>query len=659
MIQSFNTWSELYLNKAEAFICNSSKNAKAILEQTTPDIFEINKAASIITNEKISIIIAIDDNNCIFSFHQTNDLQAGLNFEERKIVALDGFNTSSASILKFIPSSISKTVDEQVPSVQTLIDISSTEEFIELEEKEDDEIYTGYPFMIIPAFLWKFFIENNGKPAKEIFIHLKQLIRDFRDEYENKEGFTVRDIMTDCKNLYQFLWLAKEGKVPPISIIPIRDDEETKIWAEQIHSNFIKNSSTRNNNNGNFDEFMNRQHAELTGSLIANQIGEHFKSSNLLSSSEEKGKKKFEKLPSSLKQLILNASATSLEIAAAEPCESCINFISADSAATAKMQLIDFLEGLNCRVEVDQGTISNLYRGNFLRNNPDSPSNFSFFSFRKKSIHSNPIKDAIEFQMKETSKEGITSEDISNAMHQSSNKIDGIDYMIHNIKNTAAASIFFFGEDSVLSLQLNCLVNHVQQNADEYEMRQSEDSSFATRFLWACDSRVQAWLKNCKQQEERCMIIDNFINFNEICTQVIVNSFNTNLPFSLKRKFEKLSASKEDEEEKSITDKDKDKNKRNKKGREKNKEICEDIPKEWKVGYEEFVAKFARDNNPFANDAPIVNGKKICARFFTAGYCFDNCGKKCTHKKVASLSNEEKKQIGDWISKSKNHKKQN
>ena len=110
MTQSlFNTWSDLYLNKAEAFMCNSSRNAKIILEQTTPDIFERNKASSIITNEKLSIIIAIDDtNNSIFAFHQTNDLQAGLNFEERKIVALDGFNTSSASILKFVPSSISK-----------------------------------------------------------------------------------------------------------------------------------------------------------------------------------------------------------------------------------------------------------------------------------------------------------------------------------------------------------------------------------------------------------------------------------------------------------------------------------------------------------------------------------------------------------------------
>ncbi len=30
-----------------------------------------------------------------------------------------------------------------------------------------------------------------------------------------------------------------------ISMIPTRDDEETKLWAEQIHNNFIKNSDFR------------------------------------------------------------------------------------------------------------------------------------------------------------------------------------------------------------------------------------------------------------------------------------------------------------------------------------------------------------------------------------------------------------------------------
>ena len=87
----FNKWKEYYLKKVELFNCNSSRNAKLILNQATPEIFEINKAANVLTNERINIVIGVDENDSIFAFHQTTDLQAGLNIQERKLVALDGF----------------------------------------------------------------------------------------------------------------------------------------------------------------------------------------------------------------------------------------------------------------------------------------------------------------------------------------------------------------------------------------------------------------------------------------------------------------------------------------------------------------------------------------------------------------------------------------
>ena len=61
------------------------------------------------------------------------------------------------------------------------------------------------------------------------------------------------------------------------------------------------------------------------------------------------------------------------------------------------------------------------------------------------------------------------------------------------------------------------------------------DKFFATKFLYAINTRSQRWLAQCKEANNRAGVDDNIINFDDVLNPILNCQFNVRLPpvFSL------------------------------------------------------------------------------------------------------------------------------
>ena len=194
-----------------------------------------------------------------------------------------------------------------------------------------------------------------------------------------------------------------------------------------------------------------------------------------------------------------------------------------------------------CNFEVAQGVMVNLFSGNFLRNFDESPSNFSPFSFPKKSLLSsrNAENNSLYLVLKEVSGKGLSDHDVSAVMKQGVKVPKSIEELRFNIHNTVSAAKFFFSDYSMLPNNLSIAHNHIIKNYSIYESLALEDVEFIAKFLFAIDSRIQSWLESCESKQDREEVDDSIIDFSDLLWQVKVRLFHTNLPASIRNIIDK------------------------------------------------------------------------------------------------------------------------
>jgi len=465
-------WTSYFTRYAEQHK-DANNNINAFLELSSPTLSQVH-AISNLTSSKVSIWVYMSQvSRNIKLCHSITDLGNDPFNPASIVVGLDGFK-ERASPLKFQNQSVISLTETRVPTAEILLRVRDENELrsvevpaeavegaapaerrnqgprrsnrinnaqgeeaqiedaaghvaaaIAAEENRNGEVevtantISSFPFISLPPFLWETAI-NSSKNPEEFFITLLSKVKEIERVPNYLCGFDTENLQNRCLRLFQFLWVASRGNIPPL-IAEYPDDEEENIWmwCENCHTNSIKKDKETN---------------DLEISSSSNQVSEVFKDAidQLITSvaqnqSEGAGRKSksFEKLHDSSKMMILNASATSPEMPGTLH-EDCKEFFSCSTRGDAKLFLMRTMSnkyGCN-NVNVSDGTIMSLYNGLFLSPSVEEPGNFTPFAFPRLTLTANGLsssntdKDALIMSLKELSGEKLSSSEIKQAVNQ-------------------------------------------------------------------------------------------------------------------------------------------------------------------------------------------------------------------------------------------------
>ena len=550
-------------------------------------------------------------------------------FTENLVVALDGFNRDRASPVLLDIDSLLVEKEIEVPCLTRLTAITLIEEFeATISATRNPAKFKTYPFILVPPFLWETTISSITKKPADFFIDILICIDDFVDA--NKEDSDLNSISRSaCGNLLRFIWSIAKEELQSINLIPSGDNEQINSWSTQRHENCIESTAVHP-----VDKDLSRISEVIESSQVA--------LSESLTSSETSEKKGFKKLDDSVKNLILNASAPSSEVAAGAPSTLCENFYKQSSHGSARLTFIRALRHeFSAQVEVSPGVITSIFNGGFTWSHEDSPSNFSVFSFPEKRIFAkNVMTDCIVLQLKELAGKGLSNDDVKEALKQGIEIPQSIESMKYSFLNTVSASKFFFGENSLLTRALIEVYNHIVKNRTIYKSIQHQDQFFISQFMFAIDTKINLWLESCEESKTRKEVDDILLDFSDELQKVRTRNFTHLLPPSIREVSSSLSKdSDESQAENSVSKK--------RKKEDTSKILNEKKIDKW-IQNDEIYSKCLRSGQAL-NDRPKINGVPACHRFHSRGYCFKNCNNGDSHIFSSDLKVSDRKNYKKWL----------
>jgi hypothetical protein len=633
------TWKDYFIGKGNK-ITNSNDSAELFKEVSIPSTDRNGILSRLSSDNGNSILIYFSKiSKSIELLHSITDLGSNNIVPESKLVALIGLKTNKATPVQIDLDSLFDDVSVHTPRYDRFKTVTDADQLLTLEPpRTNPDQFKHLPFVLLPPILWEMFILSEDRSVAALFLKLIPKLKEI--EENNKDNDETNEIASSCVHIAQFLWAANKNLISSVSVAPTGDNECVLDWATTRHSISLPQQPVSHPSHGPPDD---RQSIESLSQVISKSF-QGFPGSD----TSEKSPKGFAKLHESTRNLILNASAQNNEIAAAEPCEDCALFFKTNSHGTARLFILKSLENkFGCNVSIAQGVIMNIYNGNFLRSFDESPSNFSPFSFPKKSLFGkNPDTECLILQLKELAGKGLSNDDVESALKQGVKVPKSIEEMRFSIFNTTAAASFFFSKWSLLSSKLLEVHNHLVRHYTIYEASLAEDQLFTAKFLFAIDTRIQIWLKMCEIKEFREDVDDKLLNFDEVLNQVILRTFNITLPPSIKHVFEKKQAKRLDQDADGPGPKRKKGNERERD--EKSSRILNDGKIDsWILSQDQYTNKLRHNSN--LKSRPKYLEVPVCHRFHSRGYCFNNCSNKATHIDSTSLPDETQKEYKNWL----------
>lgn len=606
------------------------------------------KSISNFVSEKVAIACCFSNMTQSISFlHSPTDLAGGILFPTSRVVALSGFRHTAYPVI-IQNTSISATKDQRVPNLDSLIQMESIADIVGLSSADDtdNELLSTHPFILIPPFLWSTAMDLRDRSPANVLLAFLERTKSFFEENESQLSFTLIEFQQSCKRLYQFLWLAKQLEMPPLIFRPPEDDIDVFNWSKFRHAECIEKDPNHHS------AIYGPRIAQPAATVIQQPPQQNIDIQNSLNQLAKLApgsdkKKGFEKLHPSTQNMILQASSSNGQTIAASPCTECSDFYKSSSHGEAKLTFLkSMLHNWNCNVSVTSGVIINLFNGNFSREYEEAPSNFSPFSFPKRPFMSGSSdKESLSLQLKELLGDGLSKEDIKGALSQDLVIPRQVEYMKHNIKNTIGASCIFFSNKSILSQNLAAVAEHVERNLNIYEAAQYQNKYFCTEFLYALDTRIQLWLLHCEAACDREEVNDNLIDFSDDMNKVLLRNFSYMLPQSLKSKFEDNSS----EETIPSPNPPKKRRKSSFDDKEESRMVSNNSTLEcWIIPEDKYNSK-VRHNASAIRKRPKLNGKFMCHRWHSKGYCFVDCNNKDSHIPSDSISDPVKGEYTKWV----------
>ena len=634
-----SSWAEYF---TEFSLSNNDINehTKTFLEFSIPSADQNAKLQNITNDKGDSILLYYSrPTKKIQLFHNLSNIGSTTWNPDPVIVALDGQKDKAIPVL-LDNTSLTSEVEIDAPIVSKLTTLAPNEKVSDLEPPTNNpQKFKSLPFIMLPPFIWPTALGLDDKSPDTVFKKISNCIDDFHEM--NKDDDKLKTInKKHCGRILTFIWAASKDALASINILPPGEHEE-KItsWSTSRHDSIMRRLRHGPQEQGQPEDDVLRGLSSViinSNDTLTNSISESIKNNN----TKERG---FDKLDDPVKNLILNASAPTRYIKATKPTTHCAGFFKQGSHGQARLNLIRTLKhSFQAETDIPSGAATSLFNGCFTRTFPDSPSNFSIFSFPDKNvIAKNIASECMILQIKEISGKGLTNEDIEAALKQGLAIPADIESMKYSFFNSVAVSKFFLGSDSLLTEALVKVYNNIVNNRFTYKaLFLQKPDTFIAMFMYAVDTRLHLWLESCESASSRDQVDDSLLDFTQILAQVRDFNFSYDLPQSIRKVTNKKRSAIESE---LIGPPSAKKNKSNNDKVPNNGQITE-----WILDREVYEQKL-RNNSDVLRDRPTHQNSIMCHRYHSRGSCFTDCKNKGTHIPSTSLSQCTKNAYKGWL----------
>ena len=376
-------WLDYYEQK-QGFVnllcCNNIPNWMEVTS-STHRIGNVDSISNQIFGENM-ILFHQDNSGRIGFLHNINNIQnqdSSFNQNEPRIAALSGFSQPTPVVIK--NSEISKISKLKTPTFEDIMEANNEQEFLNLQAGDNGFNFDNLNFLILPSFLWTSVITNTDKSPFAVLSAIKTATNEFIEKHADDERFVTEGLLRKLGKIFQFCWLVAKKKIPslPFSIAIEGTDDDIWNWSKiYIDQRIRPATNTQNNTNHQANNALNMEnHLQF----INDFVGQSFDHLKALQSDASSNKKSFESIFDPFKTMILNASATNREIAAAEPSEMLSKIIKA-KAGIAQLMLIEDMTSRGCSVQVD----------NALLETYKLVTSFEIFKINQATSHSSPFQ---------------------------------------------------------------------------------------------------------------------------------------------------------------------------------------------------------------------------------------------------------------------------
>ena len=122
-----------------------------------------------------------------------------------------------------------------------------------------------------------------------------------------------------------------------------------------------------------------------------------------------------------------------------------------------------------------------------------------------------------EKDFKDTAKQGILDP-------------NSADNLVYQISNNVDLSLFFFGDGSVLTVNLRGLHCSIRTHIITFLAAQLHSSSFAAEFFYAIDTQTFRWLEMYHDAADGIQVGDTLVNIDTLLQSVLIENFLQPLP---------------------------------------------------------------------------------------------------------------------------------
>ena len=574
-----------------------------------------------------------------------------------RLVALDGFKTKKATAVIIDQDCFDTDLELDAP-LTTRLNSASTIEELEMVEppSKNGTKFESRPYILLHPYLWETAIDAQDKSPENMFLVLKERFEMYENLAKDDKDLT-KAILNYKIHVLTFLWaFAKHPRDTPSLTFHLtgEDDLEFDKWTKQRHLICIEEDALLP------EKLKESFHSTGEESQISkSELLKCFESAakNSWSPNGPPSYSRFtNKIPEETQQLIFNATTNpDLDKTIVTTTKECSMFFEFSNITSAICYFDHAMKTkFNSHMHhVAHECLTRIHQGQFLWFNEVTPSAFSIFNFEKKSPISfnedNQIAEDILFlKVKQEIVGKLSNDELKGLVKKGMKCPRAIEDLKFRIETASKISSFFFGPDSELVCCLDDAFNFICKNQMIFESQANDDNWFVTKFLYAIDSRIQIWLMDCSIQFQRKDVNDNVIDFYEICNQVKLRTFSINLPEVFIRSIEptkrkanssngnynhggtatKKQKGNDDDSSKAVS--------------------CPETNKDWLVE-RKIYNKFLKPLKGKKDIPRLDNGKKMCCKWLSNGYCFSDCVKVDSHVSIENMSEKEKEAYSTFI----------
>jgi hypothetical protein len=229
--------------------------------------------------------------------------------------------------------------------------------------------------------------------------------------------------------------------------------------------------------------------------------------------------------------MIKNALATERD-KLGELCEKILSLYNSKANGGLDIQLHQLFDNVRMgNVTFAEGISTNIWAGILTRIHKSAPGLFSsFFLFSEmKGIGGDNNNDrSLLIEIFSLAKGGLmkSMDKVKSLAKTTVTVLQDFHSFVYQFRAFAHASSFFFGNKSILAIQLKEFVANIEgRHCITYKNIIAPDSTFATKILWLVDNFVQLFLKDCRKRVDQEDVDQQVIDFDALNMDVIMFCF--------------------------------------------------------------------------------------------------------------------------------------